>query len=133
MKTDLERYAGQCFCYPSKEQGQCEHCNRARMYIDRDVYTLANELGEDMLKDETAWEEIENLEQVVCGECSEEKEDDGEPCTYCSNDDIDYQTKEVFQWFIVSGRMYHRLKDQGNGVAEYKDLYLWDALVSDNR
>ncbi len=92
-----DKYQGQCFCHPPRLDGVCEHCNRARMWIDQDVLVLANELAKEM-----AFDRIENLFDV-----------DGE--------------QEIFEWYIITERLYEHLKlnKQNEPVAYWKDQYWW--------
>ena len=95
----MDRYKGQCFCYPTKKHGECTHCNRARMWIDQDVLVLANELGEMMLRDESALDDIENLNE-----------------------------QEVCQWYIVTDWLHGKLRDAGEVVAEWAGQCWWGRM-----
>ena len=97
----LDRYHGQCFCYP--EQQVCTHCNRARMWLDRDVLVLANELAEHiMTTDESAFDSLENI--------------------YDQETD---EPQEIMQWYIVSKWLAEKLAEQGEPVADWHGQYFW--------
>jgi len=129
----MNDYKGQCFCYPAKKNGECEHCSRARMYIDREVYTIANELGEGIWNEPEGFDCIENLYELKCPECGETLEPDDDVlvnCIYCPKTEIvvnecDSEPQEVYQWYIVSDWIYRQLRDIGCVVAEWKGQYWW--------
>jgi hypothetical protein len=79
----------QCFCYPEVEN--CEHCNRARLWVEREILCRANELAE--LRDENdtgIYDVAENLTAVICPVCGEEQYDINETtCDLCGAEDID--------------------------------------------
>lgn len=95
-------HEGQCFCHPSLGHGECEHCNRARMYIARDVLVLANELAEEIDLDD-----VENL-------YSDPEDEDGDP-----------YPRDIYQWYIVTDWLHGKLRDQGEPVAEWKGQCWW--------
>ncbi len=100
----MKDFKGQCFCYPSKEHGECEHCNRARCWVQRDILVLANELGEEMIQ--TDIDAIENLWEIP------EHCDEAEP-------------QDIMQWYIVSKWLYDKLRNSSEPVADYKGQYWW--------
>ena len=93
----------QCFCEPAVEG--CVHCAVARKWIDREVYTLANELGGDI-----PMEDVRNW-YMHTGP-------DDEPVF-----------QEVYQWWLVSEWLHDKLLRAGEPVAYYKDLYFWGRTI----
>jgi hypothetical protein len=65
------------------------------MWVDQDVLTCANELGEGI--------DIECIENLY------------------NND----EPQEIYQWFIVTSWLHEKLSEQGDPVAEWKGQYWW--------
>lgn len=138
-------FAGQCFCYPTKAHGTCGHCNRARMYLEREVYCMVNEVGEracqEVLEEgrghiENLYPEPEYTEDDACPDCGSDLYTDSLGDLRCFDDaegvedcpwsyEFEPRPREVATWFIVSPWLQARLQDQGAVVADYLGLSLW--------
>ena len=115
-------YTAPCYCHPTVKG--CEHCHRAAMWIRSDVLTRANELGEHLLADEFAIDDIENMFRP-CGECDGCGESFEENDEFYIMDCEETVEQEIMQWFIVTDWLRVKLDHQGEPVVEYLGLNLW--------
>ena len=139
-----------CYCYPPVIG--CVHCERAARYVQVEVLTLANELGETghrAFYDGTEGVELENeystpekdtydvVHQSACDVSLHEGDPDnfdwedrtpnpdGPPCDLDCGDDPEPEIQDVMQWFIVSTWLANRLREIDEPVLDYMGLELW--------
>lgn len=105
--------------------------------IDREIYTLANGVMAALCEQNDCWtDHAENMDKHVCPECGEEVnaevcENDEETgdyiCPHCSErfDSPEYESKEIYRWFMVSDWLAERLKAHGEAVYEEHDVAFW--------
>ena len=125
-----------CYCHPTAIG--CVHCERAARYVQVEVFTLANELGEAgyvaaidgvegaEIQNECTGpdDEIETIDHDI--DCDAHS---GGDCSYDCYDeyvsDFDSEPKEIYQWFIVSTWLANRLREIDQPVLDYMGLELW--------
>jgi hypothetical protein len=74
------------------------------------------------------YEDIENLYDTTCPYCGEVFED-VDICPDCEAEghieELEYEPAEIFEWWIVTGRFYEKLKEKGQPVLEWGNNYYW--------
>lgn len=101
--------------------------------IKEEILTLANTTVEILQKvDETWFEDCDNLNEPVCTTCGAPLKDDdidAYTCPQCDADfeasEVDYEPKEVMQWFIVTDWLADKLRAQGEAVWAPHDIAFW--------
>jgi hypothetical protein len=72
------------------------------------------------------YEEIENLFEYVCPECGEgfKTEEEAKDCCQ-SEQELEYNPQEVFEWWIVTEFLYKHLQKRGYVVLEWGNNCYW--------
>lgn len=98
-------------------------------------------------KDLPDYEDIENLYGYKCPSCGECFNPDNNVvalddrktsvffCPSCnkefeSQDDLEQEPQEVFEWWIVTEYLYNKLKEKGEPVLEWGNNYYWGRTCS---
>jgi len=107
-------------------------------FVDREVLVLFSYPMLDVMEKMIITEdEIENLYYDACPNCGEElervvTEDRNSNVFYCNSceeeieeNKVDLNAQEVFEHWIVTGWLYEKLKEKGEPVVEWHNLYIW--------
>lgn len=107
-----------------------------RKFVQREVYTCFSYEMDNILnipycdgrngQDLPTFEDIENLYEYKCPECGEgyQIEEQAKECCN-SEEEIENEPQEIYEWWIVSEFLYRKLKEKGYPVLEWGNNYYW--------
>ena len=115
-------------------------------FVEREVKACFSYEMEAILKvsfesktDLPSWEDVENLYEYNCPNCGQGYQTIGDfgqntenRCEFhCPSCQADFDTEpenepqEIFEWWIVTGYLYHKLKKKGEPVLEWGNNWYW--------
>lgn len=119
-----------------------------KKFIEREIYRCFSYAMDTLLKNSDGnkelpqFEDIDNLYAYSCPDCGEQFDPDKNciaednlkdsifVCPNCkkeyeSQDDLNYDPQEIFEWWLVSDFLFQKLQAKGEPVIEWADLKIW--------
>ena len=77
------------------------------------------------------YDDIENMYECRCPECGSgyQEEEEAKKCCNTENE-IESEPQEIFEWWIVSEFLYNKMKNAGHPVLEFGNNYYWGRCCS---